>query len=108
MVSNIKKASVYYKEQEAGKVGKTMSEDKKLLKDSKGFYLNKSKSNGENFKERVSANDLIYSRQEGTTKYSKEKDYGKKTQRLEENRKDPQAHLHKGDMARGDKGVYRV
>lgn len=110
MVSNLYSAKNFYVQQQKGKVASNMSEDKKLLKDSKGFYLNKSKSNGLNFKERVSVNDKVYARsgKDGVTKYNAELDRSKKTQALYESRKEHSNHAQMGDMARGSNGgVYK-
>lgn len=109
MPSNVYEAKEFHKLQSEGKVARYMDNEKKLNKDNKGFYLNKSKSNGVMYKDRVSSTDLVYARSsiDGVTKFSKEKDRAKKTEPMYETRKDHQAHLHKGDMARGDKGVYR-
>lgn len=109
MVSNLYESKEFYKKQQEGSIAKVYGKDQKLLKDKNGFYLKRTKSNGDEYKQRVGKTDMLYTRSEtGVTLYSKEKDYDKKTQRLEENRKDHQAHAHKGDMAKGDKGVYRV
>lgn len=74
MVSKIYKANKFYQMQQKGNIAKPYAQDKKLKKDSKGFYLIKNKRNGENYKQRVKENDLIYSRQEGVTKYTYQND----------------------------------
>lgn len=73
MVSKLYEADKFFKLQKEGKVANSYATDKKLLKDSKGFYLIKNSKMGQ-YKQRVSKNDYVYSRAEGVTKYSLDTD----------------------------------
>lgn len=76
MVSNLYSAGTFYKEQKAGKIAKGMNSHKKLIKGSSGYYLNKKHTNGVAYKQKVNANDMVYSRASGVTKYSASRDKG--------------------------------
>ena len=75
MVSNLYTAESFYKKQKKGEIAKAYSSKEKLKKDSEGFYLNRTKKNGEMYKQRVKNNDFVYTRAEtGVTKYSIKRD----------------------------------
>jgi len=74
MVSNLYKAEKFYEKQNGGSIAKPYFKVDKLNKDRDGFFLFKSKSNGNVYKQRVKKDDYVYTRQEGVTKYSVKKD----------------------------------
>jgi len=69
--------------QEKGIIAKPYLDNQKLKKDDKGFYLNKTRTNGELYRQRVKNTDLIYSRAEGVTKYNSKIDKGIKAQTIQ-------------------------
>lgn len=108
MVSNLYSAKSFYVKQKEGSIAKSYGDGQKLQKDTKGFYLNRSKSNGDSYKQRVSQTDLVYTRAEtGVTLYSKERDEMRKSSSMSESKKDHSKHAQFGDRKRGN-GVYRV
>lgn len=71
MVSKLYKADKFYEMQKSGKIANTLDKNKRLIKSgNEGYYLMKKKTNGDMYKQKVSSNDLVYSRDEGVTKYS--------------------------------------
>ena len=74
MVSKTYTARTFFKLQSEGKIARGLSQDKKLRMDSRGYYLNKKSSKGGMYIQRVKATDKVYSRAEGVTMYSKERD----------------------------------
>jgi len=75
MVSKLYEADNFYQMQRKGLIASTYDKRQKLHKDSKGFYLNRQKSNGKIYKQRVGNKDKVYTRQEtGVTKYTPEID----------------------------------
>lgn len=107
MVSNLHKANDYYQKQKKGQIAKDLSDEKRLQKDSKGFYLFKQNSKGEMFKQRVEKNDLVYSRNEGTTLYSKSRDRDKDSSHVSENKKVHDKKAHMSDR-KGGNTLYKV
>ena len=74
MVSKVYTAKRFFELQSDGKIAKGMNTSKKLRKDSQGYYLNKQNSKGQIYSQRVKSTDLVYSRAEGVTRYSRDRD----------------------------------
>lgn len=100
MVSNLYTAEKFYELQKDGKVASKMGADKKLRKGKNGYFLEKSTPNGQVYKQKVGAKDLVYARskKDGVTMYNKELDGTKRTQGLKEGVKvhSKYAQLQKG------------
>lgn len=110
MPSNLYKADKFFELQKKGKIAKGYNVDRKLNKDSKGFYLNKNTSSGDIFKQRVGKEDLVYSRAEGVTKYSGQRDKNKtKVSTERATPKEHQKHAHFGDRkSLTGKRIYKI
>jgi hypothetical protein len=110
MVTKLYSAESFYVAQKSGKVARYMEDDKKLRKDNKGFYLNKSKSNWVTYKERVDNKDMVYARsaEQGVTKYSKTLDYDKKSYGVKESISKHNKHAHMSDLETSTGKVRRV
>jgi hypothetical protein len=71
MVSKLYKANEFYERQKAGKIATPYKDKQRLQKDNVGFYLYRTKRDGEEYKQRVKSNDMLYTRTEtGVTKFS--------------------------------------
>lgn len=109
MVSNLYKAERFYKMQKNGMVAKGYPRKEKLLKDDKGYYLYKNKPSGKEYKQRVKADDKVYSRASGVTMYSKSRD--RDVTDVRHKTETPQRHertAHKYDRSAKTGKQYRV
>ena len=109
MVSKLYPAKEFYELQEKGKIAKYLGKQKRLHKSKKGdFYVFKKNNKGELYPEKIKPNDLVYSRSEGVTKYSKELDRKRKSRYWVETAKQHKPYAHEYDREANTGKKYKI
>jgi len=107
MVSTLYTAKKFFELQKKREIAMWLKPNKKLLKDTKGFYLLK-KRGGKLTKERLTNTSLIYSRGEGVTHYKKSRDKNKITIGLKLSPKKFSNKAHMGDRETPKGRKYKI